>query len=151
MCWLRIKRSNLICCCMAEAERLYKKLRVYAISDQDDSGPWIRRNFPSIFYVVSPGYNYTYATWLGMSFPYPGANTEVVSNAWLASNIQQGHGPLGAAYPDVAYGMEGDSPSFLGLIDNGLDDPEHPEYGGWGGRYAFRGDVSFKCGGDDGP
>jgi hypothetical protein len=27
----------------AEAERLYKKLRVYTISDQDDSGPWIRR------------------------------------------------------------------------------------------------------------
>ncbi|HEV2483220.1 MAG TPA: nucleoside hydrolase-like domain-containing protein, partial [Puia sp.] len=121
----------------AEAERLYKKLRVYTISDQDDSGPWIRRNFPSIFYIVSPGYNYAYATWLGMSFPYPGSNKDVVSNAWLASNIQQGHGPLGAAYPDVAYGMEGDTPSFLGLIDNGLDDPEHPNYGGWGGRYEY--------------
>lgn len=113
----------------AEAERLYRKLRVYTISDQDDSGPWIRRHFPSIFYIVTPGYNYTYATWLGMSFPYPGSNKDVVSNAWLASNIQQGHGPLGAVYPDVAYGMEGDTPSFLGLIDNGLDDPEHPDYG----------------------
>lgn len=121
----------------ADAERLYKKLRVYTISDQDDSGPWIRKTFPGVFYIVTPGYNYTYATWLGMSFPYPGSNTEVVSNAWLASNIQQGHGPLGAAYPDVAYGMEGDSPSFLGLIDNGLDDPEHPNFGGWGGRYAY--------------
>jgi hypothetical protein len=118
-----------------EAEKLYKKIRIYTISDQDDSGPWIRKNFPSIFYVVTPGYNYIHATWLGMSFPAPGSNTEVTSNDWLAKNIQQGHGPLGAAYPDVAYGMEGDTPSFLNLIGNGLNDPEHPNYGGWGGRY----------------
>jgi hypothetical protein len=120
-----------------EAERLYNKLRVYTISDQDDSGPWIRKNFPNIFYVVTPGYNYVHATWLGMSFPMPGSNTEVTSDDWLARNIQQGHGPLGAAYPDVAYGMEGDTPSFLNLINNGLNDPEHPNYGGWGGRYEF--------------
>ena len=30
----------------AELERLIAKLRVYTISDQDDSGPWMRRNFP---------------------------------------------------------------------------------------------------------
>lgn len=29
---------------------------------------------------------------------------------------------------------EGDSPSFLHLIDVGLGNLEHPEYGGWGGR-----------------
>lgn len=121
----------------AEAERLYNKLRVYTISDQDDSGPWIRKNFPSIFFVVTPGYNYNKATWLGMSFPMPGSNAEVVSADWLAKNIQQGHGPLGAVYPDVAYGMEGDSPAFLNLISNGLNDPEHPNYGGWGGRYEL--------------
>src|SRR5215472_12509227 len=120
-----------------DAEKIYRKLRVYTISDQDDSGPWIRQQFPSIFYIVTPGYNYAYATWLGMSFPYPGANNEVTSNEWLAKNIQQGHGPLGAAYPDVAYGMEGDTPSYLNLIDNGLNDPEHPNYGGWGGRYEL--------------
>src|SRR5690242_11609379 len=120
-----------------EAEKIYKKVRIYTISDQDDSGPWIRTTFPSIFYVVTPGYNYIHATWLGMSFPAPGSNAEVVSNDWLAKNIQQGHGPMGAAYPDVAYGMEGDTPSFLNLINNGLSDPEHPNYGGWGGRYEF--------------
>ncbi|WPU92330.1 DUF1593 domain-containing protein [Mucilaginibacter sabulilitoris] len=121
----------------AEAQALYKKIRVYTISDQDDSGPWIRKTFPGLFYVCSPGYTYGQATWLGMSFSFPGSNTQVISNDWLAKNIQQGHGPLGAAYPDVAYGMEGDSPSFLGLIQNGLNDPEHPNYGGWGGRYEF--------------
>ncbi|QHT72219.1 DUF1593 domain-containing protein [Rhodocytophaga rosea] len=121
----------------AEAEKLYQKLRVYTISDQDDSGPWIRKNFPGISYIVTPGYNYGKATWLGIAFPLPGSNTEVTSNDWLAKHIQQGHGPLGAAYPDVAYGMEGDTPSFLNLISNGLNDPEHPNYGGWGGRYEL--------------
>jgi len=72
-----------------------------------------------------------------MSFPMPGSNRESVSREWLVKNIQQGHGPLGAAYPDVAYGMEGDTPSFLWLISNGLNDPEHPDFGGWGGRYRL--------------
>ncbi|MGZ8559738.1 MAG: nucleoside hydrolase-like domain-containing protein [Chitinophagaceae bacterium] len=121
----------------ADAEKLYRKLRVYTISDQDDSGPWIRKNFPNIFFIVTPGYNYAKATWLGMSFRFPGSNTEVVSPEWIANSIQQGHGPLGAAYPDVAYGMEGDTPAFLSLISNGLNDAEHPDYGGWGGRYEF--------------
>ena len=33
--------------------------------------------------------------------------------------------------------MEGDTPSFLNLIDNGLSDPERPDWGGWGGRYEL--------------
>lgn len=31
--------------------------------------------------------------------------------------------------------MEGDTPAFLGLIPNGLNTPDHPEWGSWGGRY----------------
>jgi Protein of unknown function (DUF1593) len=121
----------------ADAEKLYSKIRIYTISDQDDANPWIRKTFPGIFFICSPGYTYRRATWLGMSSAMPGSNKNVVSNEWIAKNIQQGHGPLGAAYPDVAYGMEGDTPSFLSLISNGLNDPEHPDYGGWGGRYEF--------------
>jgi len=120
-----------------QVNMILSKLRVYTISDQDDSGPWIRQTFPNIFFVVTPGYNYTYATWLGIAFPLPGSNTEVTSFEWLSKNIQQGHGPLGAAYPDVAYGMEGDTPAFLSLIYNGLNNPEHPNIGGWGGRYEL--------------
>lgn len=115
------------------AERLYRKLRVYAISDQDDSGPWIRKTFPSVWYTVSP--SPTNATWRAMAGLFKGSSQEMVSAAWLAKNIQQGHGPLGAAYPDTAYGMEGDTPSFLHLIPNGLNVPERPDWGGWGGRY----------------
>lgn len=120
----------------AQAEALYKKLRVYTISDQDDAGPWIRKNFPSVFYIVTP-WSWGRATWMGMANRLPYSDLKVVSDEWIARNIQQGHGPLGAAYPDVAYGMEGDTPSFLGLIPNGLNDLEHPDWGSWGGRYEL--------------
>lgn len=121
----------------ADAAKIFQKVRIYTISDQDDSGPWIRKTFPSIFFVVSPGYNYSFATWMGMSAKAPGSDHESVSNEWLAKYIQQGHGPLGALYPDVAYGMEGDTPAYLSLISNGLNDAQYPNVGGWGGRYEL--------------
>ncbi|WP_054685265.1 DUF1593 domain-containing protein [Rhodothermus marinus] len=121
----------------AEAKRLIAKLRVYTISDQDDSGIWIRKNFPDLFYIVSPGDDYGSATWSAINSYIPGIDNTTISNSWIARNIQQGHGPLGAVYPDVAYGMEGDTPSWLNLVPNGLSDPEHPEWGGWGGRYEL--------------
>ncbi len=119
-----------------EVSRLIRKLRVYAISDQDDTGWHIRKDFPDLFYIVSTG-PYEDATWIGMSSTDSLANNKVVSERWLAENIQQGHGPLGAYYPDVAYSMEGDTPSFLGLVQNGLNNMEHPNWGGWGGRYEY--------------
>jgi hypothetical protein len=121
----------------AEANKLIAKLRVYTISDQDDSGIWIRNNFPDLFYIVSPGDDYGSATWSAINSFIKGINNEEISNTWLAKNIQQGHGPLGAEYLDVAYGMEGDTPSWLNLIPNGLSYPEHPNWGGWGGRYEL--------------
>jgi len=119
------------------AKQLIAKLRVYTISDQDDSGIWIRNNFPNLFYIVSPGDNYGSATWTGINTFVKGINNETISNPWIAENIQQGHGPLGTAYPDVAWGVEGDTPAFLSLIPNGLNVSEHPEWGGWGGRYEL--------------
>jgi hypothetical protein len=120
-----------------ELNRLVSKLRVYTISDQDDAGYWIRRTFPNLFYICTPSGNYRTATWIGMLIPFKGSNKEVMSNKWILENIQQGHGALGAIYPDVLYGMEGDSPSFLWLIPNELNNPEHPNWGGWGGRYEL--------------
>ena len=120
----------------AEARRLVQKLRVYTISDQDDSGIWMRRNFPELFYIVSPG-GYGAGAWTAINTVVPGTDNEEISNKWLVENIQQDHGPLGALYPDVAYGMEGDTPAWLSLIPNGLNEPERPDWGGWGGRYEF--------------
>ena len=47
-------------------------------------------------------------------------------------------GPLGKLYPCPCCIHEGDTPSFLGLIDNGLASAMSPAYGGWGGRYVWR-------------
>jgi hypothetical protein len=121
------------------------KLRVYTISDQDDSGPWLRQEFPGLFYITSPGFNaggaYHHATWSGISGDYfharcAGADFSLVTNEWLDRNIRK-KGTLGAEYPRWEYLMEGDTPSFLGLITNGLNSPEHPNWGGWGGRYEL--------------
>jgi hypothetical protein len=136
-----------------EAQRLISKLRVYTISDQDDSGIWIRNKYPDLFYIVSPGDDYGSSTWVAINTVVKGINNEKISNRWLAENIQQEHGPLGAAYPDVSWGMEGDTPSWLNLIPNGLSDPEHPNFGGWGGRYElYKPDFALtKKGGSDVP
>jgi hypothetical protein len=126
-----------------EVERFVGKLRVYTISDQDDAGPWLRQNFPGLFYIVSPGGDYAKATWSGISgekqYKFTGPDFSLVSNDWIDEHVQHGHGPLGKLYPDTAYIMEGDTPSFLYLIPNGLNAPEHPEWGGWGGRYEKKG------------
>lgn len=113
------------------------RLRVYAISDQDDTGPWIRTTFPDIFYIVSihAWNSYGMAAWAGISKSLPGSNTTTVSDAWLSTHIQIG--TLGAQYPTPEFVMEGDSPSFLYLVQNGLGHPEYPHWGGWGGRYGY--------------
>jgi hypothetical protein len=116
------------------------RLRVYSISDQDDAGPWIRRTFPQLFWIASiHGWNqYGMAAWTGISGdlmrPDKWPAAETVSNAWLAQHIRKG--PLGSLYPPHRFIMEGDTPSFLSLIPNGLNVPERPDYGGWGGRYV---------------
>ena len=60
-----------------------------------------------------------------------------MTNQWLDPNIR-GKGRLGKLYPKFAFIMEGDTPSFLGLIDNGLNAYRRPDWGGWGGRYVYR-------------
>ncbi len=112
-----------------ELKKFVAKLRVYSISDQDDAGAWIRREFPDLFYIVSPSTQdakeYYRATWTGISGDRyykngPMHKFEMVDNPWLEEHIINNHGPLGALYPPLKYIMEGDTPSFLGLINNGL-------------------------------
>ncbi len=127
-------------------DALVSKLRVYSISDQDDAGPWIRREFPSLHYIALPstpdGDQYAYATWTGISGDRfyknaPGADFTTFSDDWVNANIRS-KGPLGKLYPYPCCIHEGDTPSFLGLIDNGLASASSPTYGGWGGRYVWR-------------
>jgi hypothetical protein len=39
----------------AELERIVAKLRVYTISDQDDAGPWLRREFATLHVLPTSG------------------------------------------------------------------------------------------------
>lgn len=128
-----------------EGARLVARLRVYAISDQDDAGPWLRREFPALFWIGTPSTptsgEYYAATWTGISGDAyyrngEGADPSMVTNAWLDQNIRQG--PMARYYPQLLFIMEGDTPSFLGLIDNGLNAWRRPDWGGWGGRYIWR-------------
>ena len=63
-----------------EAKKLIAELRVYTISDQDDSGIWIRNNFPDLFYIVSPGDHYGSATWNAINSVVEGINNDEISN-----------------------------------------------------------------------
>ena len=129
-----------------QLDAFVSRLRVYTISDQDNSGRWMRITFPNLFYIVTPSevghHEYYKATWTGISGDRqykngPFHKFELVDNPWLEQNIIKGHGPLGALYPKLAYIMEGDTPSFIGLISNGLGSRTSPSYGGWSGRYVL--------------
>jgi hypothetical protein len=129
-----------------DLKKFVSKLHVYSISDQDDAGAWIRREFPDLFYIVSPSNpdsaEYYRATWTGISGDRwyrngPMHKFAMVDNPWLETHVRENHGPLGALYPPLKYIMEGDTPSFFGLINNGLGWSVSPAYGDWGGRYVF--------------
>lgn len=102
----------------AELDQFIGKLRVYDVLGQDDAGAWMAKTFTNLFYI----------RFLGVYNWQP-------SDAWTATNIQN-HGVLGAVYPNRAWAFEGDSPSFFYEYPNNLSDPEHPDWGGWGGRCA---------------
>lgn len=137
-------------------DQMLRRLRIHAISDQDAAGKWIRDQYGErLFVVVSPsppkgGTHYKYATWPGISADtfghgsedgvtgrgFTGADRTLVSRRWLRRNIRS-HRPYGRRYPLHLFIMEGDTPSYLNLILNGLSDAEHPDFGGWGGRYEL--------------
>jgi hypothetical protein len=102
--------------------------------------------FQNLHYIASPstqdGEEYYRATWTGISGDRfyrnaPGADYTTFSDPWVPANIPS-RGPRGALYIPPCCIHEGDTPSFLGLIDNGLASAMSPTYGGWGGRYVWR-------------
>lgn len=113
-----------------ELSRFIGKLRVFFIDWQDGSAQWMIERFPELFSITSRCFG-------GM------ADRVTYGGNWLRENIICEHGPLGAIYPprnwdpDLEGICEGDSPSFLHLLGhlNGLNDPEKPWVGGWGGKY----------------
>jgi hypothetical protein len=98
------------------------KLRVFDILGQDDAGAWIAKNFPEVIYIRATGV-------YGWQPP---------KNGDYQRNEIQSHGPLGAAYPDTKWATEGDTPAFMHIYPNGLNNPDKIDQGGWGGRIKTR-------------
>ncbi len=118
-------------------------LRVFDIDDQDHIEHWIFEQFPDLFYVLAKapeGQDKREGAYRGM---YLGGDESLTSREWIDQNLRTGHGPLGALYPPKTWTApnphgalkEGDTPSWFYFLPNGLGDPAHPEWGGWGGRY----------------
>ena len=122
----------------AQARAFVAKIRGYEIAIQDDGHAYIANHFPQAKLISSS------LQWKGMSKTTPtfnrwpeswGGNNDIFTHDWIRNNIQENLGPLGMQYPKAVYLWEGDTPSFLYLIPNGLGSPEHPSYGSWGGRF----------------
>ena len=101
-----------------EFKKFLGKIRIYDILGQCDAGAWIAHNFPEILYIRARDvYNWA-----------PDDN-------WTKENVQA-FPPMGNVYPPRRWATEGDSPSFLYLVNNGLNIPEDVTAGGWGGRFS---------------
>lgn len=127
-----------------DVEAFVSKLRVHDIADQDGLADWITSEFPSLFYVLDrapAGRDRREAAFRGM---YLGGDQSLTSREWIDTHIRRDHGPLGALYPPRTWTApnphsalkEGDTPSWFYFLPHGLNDPAHPEWGGWGGRYT---------------
>ena len=119
------------------------RIRIYCIWYQDGGGGWIQTNIPQAH--INEAYRWDnvwdYESYDNARKPNrPSANPpeiqELMKPAWQDAHVKIGHGPLGALTPQK-YISEGDTPSFLHLVNNGLD--AHLDYtlGGWGGRSAY--------------
>ena len=117
-----------------EAKRFVKKFRIYTITDQDmqynmrmnraySSHQWLRREFADELQFV-----WDEGTWQ--------EQCELGKRHWSEhESYIQGHGALGREYPTYKWGVEGDTPSFLYVMPNGLNDPEDPTQAGWAGYH----------------
>ena len=114
----------------SEHKTFLNKIHVYAITDQDrpqrssfeiSSHAWMRREFSEDLLFI----------WDECAWKYQNG-TGKANWSEYAEHIQN-HGNLGSQYPKYVWGVEGDTPSFLHVLPNGLNNPEQPTQAGWGG------------------
>ncbi len=133
------------------------RLRVYDVNDQDGLYAYIRQEFAGVFYILAKapeGTDKREGVYRGM---YLGGEESFTSREWVDEHVRMDHGPLGELYPPETWTApnphgalkEGDTPSWFYFLKNGLQFPEQPAWGGWGGRfqpdggYFFRDDEDF--------
>ncbi len=107
-----------------DCKRALSKVVMYNIWYQDGAGNYIEQNHPEVTMLYCGSFA---GTW--------NYNSQPDTKDFIAQNVLNNHGPLGALYPQD-YISEGDSPAFLYSIANGLRNHEDPTYGGWGGRFT---------------
>ncbi|MFB6320604.1 nucleoside hydrolase-like domain-containing protein [Saccharicrinis sp. FJH54] len=115
------------------------KLRLFLIWEQDESyQDYIRPNWEAygIPTIISDQFDCMAYIWPKV---LPEEMKPYFEADWMNSRILKGHGPLCAVYGNNsgAFNAEGDTPSFLYTIPNGLRSMESPAWGGWGGRYVL--------------
>ena len=117
-----------------ELKKFVRKFRVYTITDQDmdyahrmdrarSSHQWLRQEFKDeLKFIWDEG------TWQ--------EQCELGKQNWARHQVSiQTSGALGKEYPNYKWGVEGDTPSFLYVLPNGLNDPEDPSQAGWAGYH----------------
>lgn len=117
-----------------ELSAFLNKIPIYAITDQDrdqktpfeiSSHQWLRREFEKDLLFL----------WDESAWMYQNGTGK---NNWKEYEMNiQGHGHLGDVYPKYKFGVEGDTPSFLYVMPNGLNNPLKPGYAGWGGYFEW--------------
>lgn len=119
-----------------ELKKFIQKFRIYTITDQDmqwsmrmqrdySSHMWMRKEYKDDLKFV-----WDESAWLNQ-------NALGVQNWEKYATLIQNHGEMGKVYPKYLWGVEGDTPSFLNVMPNGLNDPEDPTQVGWGGYHLF--------------
>lgn len=133
-------------------KRFIARMRIHDIADQDRIAEWIWAEFPGLFYILNrapAGRDMREAAFRGM---YLGGDESLTSREWIDRHVRRNHGPLGALYPPRTWTApnphgalkEGDTPSWFYFLPIGLGDPDHPEWGGWGGRFALLQDRLYR-------
>jgi hypothetical protein len=130
-----------------EMAKLVEKLRVFENGAQDNCGAWICHEFPGIHWIRSNHQTYGYmgesrdrgkaaGPWCWKPFP----RTHQGQHRWAEQNIMNGHGAIGALYPyrfgGNGFVEGGGTIPWLGLVNKGLYDADHPSWGGWSGRFT---------------
>ncbi len=117
-----------------ELKKFVRKFRIYTITDQDmqynmrmdraySSHMWLRQEFQDDLQFI-----WDEGTWQ--------EQCELGKQHWTQhQQYIQTKGALGKEYPNYKWGVEGDTPSFLYVLPNGLNDPEDPLQAGWAGYH----------------
>lgn len=119
-----------------ELKKFVNKFRVYTITDQDmvyamrfnraySSHQWMRKEFKDdLLFIWDEG------TW--------NEQCELGKRNWdKHQQYIQGNANLGSVYPTYLWGVEGDTPSYLHVMPNGLGDPDDPTQVTWGGYHRY--------------